>query len=267
MNLIYRYLMGFILITFSIIVYAESPSEPIKQSPCNIYFAAALFSMGEKVYNDTLVAELTKNRKYKIFLPQRDGFEFESLFNILKKQVSAQDIVPIEQLMIYYLDMGYFLKKSHIVIAVLDEDLDPGVLVEITYAKMMGKYVIGIRTDVRSPYGSNSKEGIHFFPMFQLDDYIFFQEKMETSDQLKQAVIKLTNILTDKINRIENPVCGELKNNTPNPLVNKINQGADLLFGDMTIEEIKSPQGMEKILNRFKTHKNALMRIYPIVSD
>ena len=57
----------------------------------------------------------------------------------------------------------------------MDEPLDPGVLVEIMFAKEMGIPVIEYRTDSRSPYGNMDEihKGMHFFPLFPADHFIF----------------------------------------------------------------------------------------------
>jgi hypothetical protein len=54
---------------------------------------------------------------------------------------------------IYLLDLGHFLYRSDVMIASLDEPLDPGVIVEMMYAKMFNKMLIGYRTEMRTPYG------------------------------------------------------------------------------------------------------------------
>jgi hypothetical protein len=72
------------------------------------------------------------------------------------------------------LDLGHFLYGSDVCIANLDEDLDPGVIVEIMFAKMMGKPVIGYRTEMRTPYGKQTEchTGMHFFLYFPCDKFI-----------------------------------------------------------------------------------------------
>ena len=59
-------------------------------------------------------------------------------------------------------------------IANLDETTDPGVLVEIMFAHMMGKPVLGYRTEARSPYGTltDYTRGMHFFKFFPLDAFL-----------------------------------------------------------------------------------------------
>lgn len=44
--------------------------------------------------------------------------------------------------MVYLIDLGKFLYESPVILANMDEPLDPGVLVECMVAKEMGKPVI-----------------------------------------------------------------------------------------------------------------------------
>jgi len=115
-----------------------------------IYPAAALFSGRETAFNSHLVEGL-ENAGYKTNFPQRDGYEFGNLSKILSKNMEETKVDTAVQNIIYFLDMGVFLANSDVVLANLDEPLDEGVVVETAYAKMMGKFVIGLRTDVRSP--------------------------------------------------------------------------------------------------------------------
>jgi nucleoside 2-deoxyribosyltransferase len=71
--------------------------------------------------------------------------------------------------------MGYLLYHSDIMIANLDETLDPGVLIEIMVAKEMNKPVIGYRSDMRVPYGYEGiyTGGMHMFAMLPCDSMVF----------------------------------------------------------------------------------------------
>ena len=75
---------------------------------------------------------------------------------------------------IYLLDLGRFLWTADVCVANLDEPTDPGVLVEVMFAHMMGKPVLGYRTEARSPYGtlSDFTTGMHFFKFFPLDAFL-----------------------------------------------------------------------------------------------
>src|SRR3989344_5444522 len=131
----------------------------------SIYPAAALFNGRETIFNSLLVEGLEK-LGYKTNFPQRDGFEFGDLSKTLDGKLLDREINTAAQNIIYYLDMGVFLPKSDVILANFDEPLDEGVIVEASYATLMGKFVIGLRTDVRSPYGSleDAFRGMHFFP-------------------------------------------------------------------------------------------------------
>lgn len=69
---------------------------------------------------------------------------------------------------IIYLRDLHHLQDSRICLANLEEPLDPGVLVEITYAKMWGIPCIGYRCESRTPFGHDDEWnfGMHFFPLF-----------------------------------------------------------------------------------------------------
>ena len=155
---------------------AEVPFRP------KLYFAAALFATRECIYNVELTNYL-ETKGYPVMLPQRDGFEF----NVEWQQVLMKDVFPNDEerskalsWVIYLTDIGKFLYESDVVIANMDEPLDPGVIVECMVAKEMGKPVIQYRTDSRSPYGgmSDSHKGMHWFPMFPCDHFIFMPTLM-----------------------------------------------------------------------------------------
>ena len=69
-------------------------------------------------------------------MPQRDGFEFETFTaKIIEKRFNNLiDISRANAWIIYLLDVGRFLWNADVVIANLDEPLDPGVIVEIMFA-------------------------------------------------------------------------------------------------------------------------------------
>ncbi len=138
-----------------------------------VYFAAPLFNQLETKYNSK-VAELLEEKGYKVILPQRDGFEFQDLSQTFKKYLKKELVENAVQDVIYLLDIGKFLFSSDIVVALLNEPIDPGVIVEICYARIMEKYVIGLRSDIRQPFGNYHSRfgGMHFFPGFQCNYFI-----------------------------------------------------------------------------------------------
>ena len=130
-----------------------------------IFYAGSLFNARENLFNILFVEKL-EQLGYSVFCAQRDGFEFSKLNEILKGKIKDDEIDITSSDIIYLWDMGFNLPKCDVVLANLDEPLDPGVDIEQTYARFMGKFVIGIRSDVRSPYGTLEDKwgGMHYFP-------------------------------------------------------------------------------------------------------
>jgi nucleoside 2-deoxyribosyltransferase len=142
----------------------------------SVYFAAALFSSRETLFNVELVRRLKTalGRDIRVFLPQEDGFEFSSLGEQLLRRLPEREVAQAVNAIIYTLDMAGFLARADAVVSVLDEPLDDGVLVEISYARRLGIPVLGIRTDRRAPYGvpGDALGGIHFFAAYQCTHFI-----------------------------------------------------------------------------------------------
>jgi nucleoside 2-deoxyribosyltransferase len=159
----------------------------------SVYFAAALFSSRETLFNVELVRRIKSalGRDVRVFLPQEDGFEFSSLGAELLRRLPSSDVAAAVNTIIYTLDMAGFLSASDAVIAVLDEPLDDGVLVEISYARRLGIPVLGIRTDRRVPYGmpGDALGGIHFFAAYQCTHFIMadLAKDLEHLDELAEA--------------------------------------------------------------------------------
>ena len=84
-------------------------------------------------------------------------------------------------------------------LANLDEPLDPGVLIEIMYAKQMHIPVIGYRCDSRTPFGASQSWyfGMHFFPLYQCDKFI---QLSTVSISSKEESEKIINELAEEIN-------------------------------------------------------------------
>lgn len=161
-----------------------------------IYFASALFNSRETMFNLELASRLSSadfGAGHRVLLPQRDGFEFSELGARLGSEMPQADAETAVQKIIYTLDMGGFLAKSNAVVAILDEPLDEGVLIEVSYARRLQLPVVGVRTDSRSPFGSSGDAlgGIHFFAAFQCTSYIRAQPLADPSriDDLARTVI------------------------------------------------------------------------------
>lgn len=105
-----------------------------------IYFAAPLFSRAEQDFN-LLVTSVFERKGYKVFLPQRDGYEAAELHN-----KSADEKTK----MIFEKDISE-IKNSDIFVMVLDGRVpDDGACVELGFAYATGKRCYGIKTDSRS---------------------------------------------------------------------------------------------------------------------
>ena len=105
-----------------------------------IYFAAPLFSEGEREYNLKIV-NILESYGYDVFLPQRDGF----LASELEGKTEAEKIE-----IIFQKDKEEVL-KSDILFMLLDGRVpDEGACVELGIAYANGKRCYGFKTDARS---------------------------------------------------------------------------------------------------------------------
>jgi hypothetical protein len=95
------------------------------------------------------------------------------LTSLLPDHFSEEEKSKAVAWIIYLADLAK-LSKGTVCLANLDEPLDPGVLIEIMYAKQLGIPTIGYRCDSRTPFGAplSWNFGMHFFPLFQCDYFI-----------------------------------------------------------------------------------------------
>ncbi len=249
-----------ILLAMAAVAEAQDAAEPAGVvAKTRIYFAGALFSARETYFN-VVMAEKLEKAGYSVILPQRDGFQFLRLMLALDKRLPSEDVLPAVQDIIYYLDVGHFIPSCDVILANLDEPVDEGVVVEISYAKLMGKIVIGIRTDIRSPYGESKSPygGMHFFPAYQCDKVLSFffagksaeQENLQLDNMVKSVDGAVVSLL-------------ERRNGAPMPAlpehIVRIQDGAKLLFEG--VREING-DGLDVVAGRYKEHKEKL-RIKP----
>jgi nucleoside 2-deoxyribosyltransferase len=223
-----------------------------------IYPAAALFNGRETYFNSQLVEGL-ETLGYKTNFPQRDGFEFGNLASALSGKLSQDEVSSAVENVIYFLDMGVLMPGSDVIIANLDEPLDEGVAVEASYGKLMGKFNIGIRTDVRSPYGPSENRfgGMHFFPAYQWD--VFLRHYMPCKTCLEGH--KQMDALTRKIDEEIKHSGVKHKQGLPdyaiqNPIIANILKGANILFDG--VGDIHSEYGIKEIAQRYLDNKLTL---------
>lgn len=230
-----------------------------------IYPAAALFNARETSFNSQLVEGLEK-LGYQTNFPQRDGFEFGNLTDALSGKIQQDKIGSAVQNIIYFLDMGIFMPKSDVVLANFDEPLDEGVVVESSYAKFMGKFVIGLRTDVRSPYGTPNDDfwGMHFFPAYQSNEFISHYMSSKTPEERESQMASLVQKIHQSIQNAEishqETIPDYVKQN---PNLYPILKCAKLLFEG--VENIHSEKSFEEITLRYIKNKKRLEEISPNV--
>jgi nucleoside 2-deoxyribosyltransferase len=227
-----------------------------------IYPAAALFNARETHFNSMLVEGLEK-LGYKTNFPQRDGFEFGDLARALSGKIRQEDLSSALQDIIYFLDMGKFIPESDVILANFDEPLDEGVVVEASYSRLMGKFVLGLRTDVRSPYGpaNGDYKGMHFFPAYQSNKFIFkhmtAKNPKEREDEMNSLVQKVDlKIQSSGISHQD--VLPDYARK--NPGIQFILEGARLLFAGLT--DLHSNQCLEEIVSRYIENQRTLKYFY-----
>ncbi len=105
-----------------------------------VYFAAPLFSQGEKDYNLKLTKVL-EDHGYQVFLPQRDGFLAAELEGKTEEEKTQ---------MIFEKDLGEVLKADIVFVLLDGRTPDEGACVELGIAYANNKRCYGFKTDARS---------------------------------------------------------------------------------------------------------------------
>lgn len=241
------------LVMISLIGSAPTLAHASTKEKPKLYIAAALFNGRETRFNLDVVEKL-EAKHYRTLFPQRDGFEYKFLQKSAAKYLSPDQIVTSARNLIYLLDIGVFIPESDIVVANLDEPLDEGVIVEITYAHLMGKPVIGYRTDVRTPYGTaEGLGGMHSFVALQCDYLIKEHMLSADNDGAERSLALLVNDIDNAIKTIH------LSGKTyafNNPVINKLMQSAKLIIQDPA--DIHSDAGMQKVIKRMADYNNTM---------
>lgn len=233
-------------------VAATTKKEPPK---ARLYFAAALFNGRETRFNLDITEQLEK-LNYQVILPQRDGFEYVAMRKAMKRYLpNNDDVVKTTRDLIYLLDMGVFIPQSDIIIANLDEPLDEGVIVEVTYAHMIGKPVIGFRTDSRSPFGHPELlGGMHAFVAFQTDHLIRSAIPAQSLAYSSAAITKLAAKIDNTIEKMAITKDRQLPEYAlSNPVVINMVKAAKMIFKD--IRGLHSKVGLEKTVRRMAVYR------------
>jgi len=113
---------------------------PAKEKIGNkVYFAAPLFSQGEREYN-LMLTNLLESYGYEVFLPQRDGYLAPNMTE------SQEEVIAT----IFRRDLEEVLKADIIFIMLDGRAPDEGACVELGIGYARGKRCYGFKTDSRS---------------------------------------------------------------------------------------------------------------------
>lgn len=238
-----------------------------KPRKTRLYLAAALFNGREVRFNQDLASRL-EGMGYRVVLPQRDGFEYITLRKTIQdKKVKDKAVVSMTRDLIYLLDMGVFIPQSDIVVANLDEPLDPGVIVELTYAHLMGKHVIGFRTDTRTPFPKQDGSlGMHSFVALQCDEIIKLKipdQNVHDASAAMQTLAKKISKLAKKIDVSGPPAFNKSALDTP--VITKLLQASRLVFND--VHGIHSNKGLKKVIANYQANHKLIQQLaIPVTS-
>lgn len=113
----------------------------------SVYFAAPLFSEGERAFNAS-VAEAVRKRGHSVFLPQEHAASLPPADS--PERPAAEDAV-------FGADIGA-IDACEVLLMVMDGRVpDKGACFELGYAYARGKTVLGLKTDTRvSEHGGDN---------------------------------------------------------------------------------------------------------------
>jgi len=229
----------------------------MEKLPHGVYFAAALFN-GRECFFNVHLARFLEARFKEVYLPQRDGFEFSKLTGALAGFLTQQEAENAVKHVIYAYDIGRKLHKSEVVVANLDEPLDPGVDIELALGAMMYKHIVGFRTDVRACYGTlaDRTRGAHFFPVNQCSIFIPHNMTCKTPEEAECQMESLAERIASHCHLQPVEHYAQL-----HPKLLQVVEAADLLFEGM--DDVHSPESLEKIARRYQKHKDKMLALSP----
>jgi nucleoside 2-deoxyribosyltransferase len=249
----------FILIITSFLLIT-SPFASTSPRKIKLYMAAALFNSRETRFNVDLVNRL-EAKNFQALLPQRDGFEYTFLREAAAKYLPADEVATTVRDFIYLLDMGMFIPNSDVVVANLDEPIDDGVIVEISYAHILGKPVIGFRTDIRSPYGNAEKlGGLHSFVAFQCDYLIMLHMPIKNETDANIFMNLLADKITSTVEKFKIDTEKSYTHDTAShPPIEKLTHAAQIIFNN--VQDIHSQAGLEQVIKNMILHKREITEL------
>lgn len=126
-----------------------------KAKAFKIYCAGPLFNNKEKEEMKEIADALEKNA-YRVFLPQRDGFEFANLFATFEEiGISKKKARFLLNKAIFTLDVYEILESDGLVLNINGRVPDEGAMVEAGIAWNAGKQIVLYKNDARTLLDGN----------------------------------------------------------------------------------------------------------------
>lgn len=120
-----------------------------------IYCAGPLFNIKEKEEMQEIATTLEENN-FKVFLPQRDGFEFSNLSKEFKELgIPKEGVDSILNKAIFVLDVFQILDSDGLVLNINGRVPDEGAMVEAGIAWNSGKKIVIYKSDTRTLINGN----------------------------------------------------------------------------------------------------------------
>jgi nucleoside 2-deoxyribosyltransferase len=225
----------------------------------NIYLSSGMFNADTNLYNACLTKYL-ESKSYNCYLPQRDGLSVAQLSTYLQKH-NPEVANEISCYVPYYFDLGCGMKNAIAVVANMDDLVDIGMTVEVSYASISNLPVVGVRTDIKSPFGNvNDLISINPFPVMQCDVYFatkpFDGEYKEIMSHLDD-VFKIVEESVEKLIKIKSNNMTHSKN----PVIINILKAAAILFDG--IKDIHTEEAMQEVVKRYLENQKFFDSIVP----
>nr|MDJ0896568.1 hypothetical protein [Alphaproteobacteria bacterium] len=131
---------------------------------------------------------------------------------------------------------------------------------------MIGKPVIGFRTDARSPFGrlEDPLGGLHFFPAYQCDVLIRHAIPAKSQQTADWEIGLLVEALATAIHDLRAKATRQPAHNLePGSPLGAVQRCAELLFAG--IEDIHSDAGLAEVADRYLRTTDKLAELMPTV--
>ena len=139
----------------------------------NVYFAAPLFTLAERRFNEELLREIVRLcPSLEIFFPQDCDKDLLGLPDFAQRM---------------YARLMGAVERCDAMIAILDgPDSDSGTCIELAYARAKGKPVVGVRTDFRD----GEIDGVNIMTAGTCTAFVKMPSTSCTMPQLAEAIVK-----------------------------------------------------------------------------